>query len=289
MSAELNNWNRWGADDQLGQLNLMTPESIVSALRLVKKGKLYNLAVPLDKDGPQAPMFHKTWQVTYYTTDGRPGASNMADDIVAMETHSGTHIDSLGHFSRDGKLWNGRDTKNVSSRGLAWAGIQNVSGLVARGVLLDLPAHRNVPHLGLAETVTAEEMDRCAAAQDVEIRRGDILLLRTGWYRVFRENRLLYEQGEPGPDAGCTAWLKEKDVIAIGADNYGVERMLLSDRNPLNPRLHTTALRDLGVYLIENLDLEELARDHVYEFLFVAAPLRMTNATGAPFSPLALV
>jgi kynurenine formamidase len=289
MTAEINNWGRWGEDDQLGQLNLMTPERILAALQLVKKGKLYNLAVPLEKDGPQAPLFHKTLQLTYYTSDQRPGASNMADDFVAMETHSGTHMDSLGHFSRDGRLWNGRSAENVTSRGLDWAGIENVKGFVARGVLLDLPAYKGVPHLGLGELVTPEDMDACAAAQGVEIRVGDILLLRTGWYRVFREQRALYDQGEPGPDATCTAWLKAKDVIAIGADNYGVERMMIKDRNPLNPRLHTTALRDLGVYLIENLDLEELARDRAYEFLFVAAPLRMTKATGAPFSPIALV
>ena len=132
-------------------------------------------------------------------------------------------------------------------------------------------------------------MEGCAQAQGIDIRPGDVVLLRTGWYTVFKNDRALWEQGEPGPDPSCTAWLKAKDVVALGADNAGVEAMVLAKRAATTPRLHTTALRDLGVYLIEHLDLEDLARDRVYEFLFVAAPLKLTRATGAPFAPLALV
>ena len=287
--AEISNWGRWGDDDQLGALNLMTPESILAAVRLVRRGTLYNLAVPLEKDGPQYPSFHKTWHVTHYTTDPRPGASNMADDVVTMETHSGTHIDGIAHFWRDGLLWNGRSADHVTSYGLNWAGIHHMPGLVARGVMLDIPRLKGVPHLGLGEIVTPETMDACARAQGVEIRPGDVLLIRTGWYTVFQTNRELWNQGEPGPDVSCTGWLKAKDIIAIGADNAGVEGYENKNRTPLTPRLHTTALRDLGVYLIEHVNLEELARDRVHEFLFVAAPIRLTRATGAPFAPLALV
>ena len=137
--------------------------------------------------------------------------------------------------------------------------------------------------------MSAEDMDACARAQDVEIRSGDVLLIRTGWYTVFRENRKLWETGEPGPDASCTAWLKEKEIIMIGADNAGVEAYVAEGRDPASPRLHITALRDLGIYLIEHVDLEELARDEVYEFAFMAAPLRLPKATGSPLTPLALV
>lgn len=288
MEPNISNWSRWGDDDQLGQLNLMTPSSILAAVKLVKKGKLYNLAVPLEKNGPQSPTFHKTKQVTYFTADPNPSAANMVDDFVAMETHSGTHIDALGHFFQDGRLWNGRTSEHVTGRGLTWAGIDNVIGLVGRGVMLDLPRFRKVPHLGLGEIVTVEDMNRCATAQRVEIRVGDILLLRTGWYTVFKDRRDLYNEGEPGPDISCTQWLKQKDIIALGADNFAVERLLVSERNLVSPRLHTIALRDLGIYLIENLDLDGLSRDEVYEFLFVAAPLRLPGASGAPFTPLAL-
>lgn len=290
-NQEISNWGRWGADDQLGMLNLVTPESILRAMRLVTQGRVYSLSVPLEKDGPQHPMFHKTWQVTFLTTDPVPGAFNVADDVVIMVTHSGTHIDALGHVWRDGKMWNGRSADNVSSYGTAWAGIHNISSLVARGVMLDVARFKGVEHLQLGETVTPEDMDSCARSQAVEIHPGDVLLVRTGWYTVFQKSRDLWSQGEPGPDASCTAWLKEKEIIALGADNAAVEAytMQTAPTPSRRLRLHTAALRDLGVYLIEHLNLEELARDQVYEFLFVGAPLRLTNATGAPLSPLAIV
>jgi kynurenine formamidase len=286
---EITNWGRFGPDDELGMLNLQTPESILAAVRLVKKGLLYNLAVPLEKDGPQYASFHKTWRVTHFTKDPTPGAFNVADDVVTMEAHSGTHVDALGHFWRDGELWNGKSEDHVTSYGLEWAAIHNVRGFVGRGVMLDLPRFRGVRHLGLGEVVTVDDMEGCARAQGVEIRPGDALLLRTGWYTVFHEDRALWEQGEPGPDASCTAWLQAKDVIALGADNAGVESAVYATRTRTTPRLHVTTLRDLGVYLFEHLDLEALARDRVHEFLFVAAPLRLMRATGAGFSPLALV
>jgi kynurenine formamidase len=284
----INNWARWGENDQLGTLNLMTAERILAALRLVKRGQLYSLSVPLEKDGPQHPMFHKTWQVTFLTSDHAPGAFNVADDVVTMVTHSGTHIDALGHCWKDGKMWNGKSADHVGSHGITWGAIHNVPGIVGRGVLLDVAGFKGVEHLTLGEVVTPEDMDACARAEHVEIGAGDVLLIRTGWYTVFQKDRTLWEQGEPGPDAAGTAWFKAKDVIAIGADNAAVEAYVARTRSPLTPRLHITAIRDLGVYLMENMNLEELARDRTYEFLFVAAPLNLTNATGAPFAPLAI-
>jgi kynurenine formamidase len=283
---QLNNWGRWGNDDKIGMLNLQNSESIVRAMQLVKKGKLYNLSVPLEADGPQWPAFHKTWQTTFLTTNVDPCAFQVADDILTLVTHSGTHMDALGHCWNDGTLWNGRSHDHVDSYGTRWAGIENVRGFVTRGVMLDIPRFKKVEHLQLGEAVSAEDMESCARAQRIEIQSGDVLFVRTGWYRVFQSNYELWKQGEPGPDASCTAWLKEKNIIAIGADNSGVEAYI---RTRWNPRLHITALRDLGVYLIEHVDLEELARDQVYEFLFVAAPLRLPKATGSPMTPLAIV
>ena len=287
--TDINNWGRWGADDQLGTLNLQTPASILRAVQLVKQGKMYNLSVPLEAEGPQHPMFHKTWQTTFFTTNTDPCSFHVADDVVTMVTHSGTHMDALGHCWNEGKLWNDRGVEHVTSFGINWAGIEQVPGFVTRGVMLDIARFKGVDHLGLGEVVTAADMDACAASQGIEIQSGDVLLVRTGWYRVFSSDNELWKRGSPGPDASCTAWLKEKEIIAIGADNAAVECYVSEGRDPNSPRLHITALRDLGVYLIENLDLEELARDEIYEFLFMAAPLRLPKATGSPMTPLALV
>ena len=283
MTQEVSNWGRWGPDDQLGMLNILSAESVLKAVRLVKKGVVYNLAVPLEKDGPQVPWFQKTWLVTYFSDGLHADGSGVTDDVLTMMSHSGTHIDALGHYVRDGKMWNGGGASEVSGTGLGWGAIHNVSAIVGRGVMLDIAAYKGVEHLGLGEVITVEDMESCAAAQGTEVLPGDTLLLHTGWYKVFKQDRSLWEQGEPGPDHSCGPWLKEKDVVAIGADNVGVES---------NPRgelpLHVVMLRDLGVYLLENINLDELARDKVYEFLFVGAPLRLTGATGASMTPLAL-
>jgi len=288
-TARILNWGRWGTDDQLGALNLQTPETILRAFRLVKKGRFYNLSVPLSADGPQWPYFHKTWQTTFLTTQSDPCAAQFADEVLTLVTHSGTHMDALGHCWNEGMLWNGRSHDHVDSYGTRWAGIEQVRGFLTRGVMLDMARFADVEHLGLGEIVTAEAMDACARSQGIRIESGDVLLVRTGWYRVFQNNYELWRQGEPGPDASCTAWLKERNVIAIGADNSGVESYVTKTRPALAPRLHVTALRDLGVYLFEHLDLEELARDRIYEFLFIAAPLRLPKASGSPFSPLAVI
>jgi kynurenine formamidase len=267
-------------------LNLMTPERILAAARLIRRGQLYNLAVPLETNGPQHPFFHKTWCITYFMPDATPGQYNFADDVVMMPTHSGTHIDALGHVWRDGTLWNGRSTDQVTSYGVNWGGIHNVRGVVGRGVMVDIPRYQGTEHLELGEVVTVDTIEACAHAQGVKIQPGDILLIRTGWLRVFDTKRELWNAGEPGPDGSCVKWLKERDIMALGADTPGVERY--EHRENGGRPVHAAALRDLGVYLIENVNLEELARDRTYEFFFVAAPLSLTKATGSPFSPLAL-
>ena len=287
--SNINNWGRWGKEDQRGMLNLQTPQSILKALQLVRKGKVYNLSVPLEAEGPQHPMFHKTWQTIFMTTNADPCAFQVADDVVTMVTHSGTHMDALGHCWTDGELWNGKSTDAVTSYGIEWAGIEQVSEFITRGVMLDIARHKGVEHLGLGEVISADDMEACARAQQVEIQPGDVLLLRTGWYTVFENDYELWKQGEPGPDATCAAWLKEKDVMMLGADNAGVEAYVLDGRPYLDARLHIATLRDLGVYLIEHMELEALARDEVYEFLFIAAPLRLPKATGSPLTPLAMI
>ncbi len=284
-----NNWGRWGPDDQIGALNLLGPEAVLKAIGLVNKGKVYNLAVPLERDGPQAPSFQKTWRVTYYLEEQSPARSLVSDDVVTMMTHSGTHIDALGHYAQGGKMWNGHDQSPYADDGLRRAAIDQVSSIVGRGVMLDVAALRGVEYLDRDQVVAPEDLDACAHAQGVRVQSGDVLLLHTGWYRLFERDRTLWEQGEPGPDASLAEWLKANDIVAVGADNVGVEAKPGALRQETGASLHLAALRNLGVYLLENVNLDELVRDKVYEFLFVGAPLRLTGATGSPLTPLAIV
>ena len=285
----LNNWGRWGPEDEIGVLNLLrSEEAVLKAFRLVKKGKIYSLAVPLERDGPQMPTFHKTWRVSHVGHYDNPELS-IIDDVIIMETHSGTHIDALGHVWAEGRFYNNFSDEYASSQGVARTGIENVGHIVGRGIMLDIPAYRGVEHLAEGEPITPDDLDGAAKAQGVTLESGDVVLLRTGWYKLFYQDRARWETSFPGPDGSIVPWLKEHDVCAIGADQPTCElRIKVGSREGGLP-LHRYALRDLGVYILENLDLEELAKDKVYEFLFMGAPLRLIHATGSPWNPLAFV
>ena len=287
-NEKLSNWGRWGPDDQIGVLNLLqNSSSVLDAIKLVKKGDVYSLAVPLEKDGPQFPLFHKTWRVSHWQHLNDPDL-DIIDDVIAMETHSGSHIDGLGHSWHDGQFYNGFSSdKYASSRGVERLGIENVKHIFGRGVMLDVAAYKGVDHLGPTEPVTADDLDRVADSQGIELKPGDVVLVRTGWYTLFGKDRARWATSFPGPDASVLPWLKEHDVVAIGADHPACE-LFENLEDPGDMPLHRHGLRDLGVYLLENLDLEELARDKVYEFLFVGTPLRITHGTGSPWNPLAI-
>src|SRR5262245_22833621 len=193
---DLTNWGRWGAEDERGSLNLITPALIKHAAGLVKTGKAYSLAMPLEATGPQWPMRHKTWRVTTFRND--PAASGSADDVVTMHSHSGTHMDALCHVWYHNEFYNGfKASENISSNGATRNSIDKVPFIVGRGVLLDIAGWKGVDHLGVGEAVTATDLDQCAESQGVKLQAGDILLVRTGWLRVFETDRTLFDSGEP--------------------------------------------------------------------------------------------
>ena len=165
----VSNWGRWGANDQLGALNLLTPEVVLKAVGLVRKGRVYSLAVPLEKDGPQHPSFHKTWKASYSIPDE---SGIFSEDVLTMETHSGTHIDALGHMWAEGRFYNDIPEDEAFDSGVVKTGIENVRSMVGRGVMLDVPAYRNVDHMGPGEVVAGEELDAVAAAQGSPGRAG---------------------------------------------------------------------------------------------------------------------
>lgn len=284
-ASPVSNWGRWGADDERGTLNLLTPEVVGHAATLVKRGKVYSLAMPLAMDGPQWPTRHRTWKVTTFGV--QPNGRGSADDVVTMHSHSGTHMDALCHIWYDDQLYNGFPApQHVTSAGATRNSIDRVPSIVGRGVLLDVAGFKGREHLGTSEAITADDLDACAKAQGVEIRAGDILLLRTGWIRVFAQDRDLFYAGEPGIDVSTLAWLKAHDIVAVAADNHAVE--VMAQVPPSDLPIHKAAIRDLGLYLVEYLNLEELAADRVYESLVIIAPLPLTGGIGSPVNPIAI-
>jgi len=281
----LTNWGRWGSEDERGTLNLLTPDLVKEAADLIKTGRIYSLSVPLETEGPQWPPRPKIWKVMSYLNEKTgPGGSG---DALMMHSHSGTHIDALCHYWYDDHMYNGFSaTEHVTSFGATRNAIDNAPFIVGRAVLLDIATWKAVDHLSLGERITASDLEECAEAQEIAIRLGDILLVRTGWMQVFSKDRTLFDKGEPGIDESTLPWLKDHDIVAVGSDNHGVE--VMSEIPPSELPIHEEAIRDLGIYLVENLDLEALASDKVYESFLVIAPLRLTGGAGSPINPIAI-
>jgi kynurenine formamidase len=282
------NWGRWGDDDERGTTNLLTAEKVKLAAGLVNRGEVYSLAAPLSPDGPNLPNRRQTWHVVTH----RPrvsGEAHSADDVLVMHTHGTTHIDGLAHFFMGDTLYNGHDASALTPFGAQKCGMQHSGPLVGRGVLLDIAAHRGVDMLSDGDGIEPDELHACAAAQGVELRQGDVVLVRTGWWQLFdgpKKDRERFYASEPGPTAACSTWFHDNDFVALGADNPGVEQV----RQWTDPLyLHRDVIWGCGGYLLEFLDLEALSRDRIYEFLFVATPLKIEGGIGSPIHPLAII
>jgi kynurenine formamidase len=284
--ANPSNWGRWGPEDERGTLNLLTPELTASAAGLVRRGKVYSLGLDLSTDAPVAAGRLQPWHYAS-KTDRVPPAMSSVDDMLVMHTHTATHVDALSHIYYEGKLYNGFPAEAVSRQGAPRNGVSNIRSLVSRGVLLDVAGQRGVEHLEAGEVIPAAELDACARAQGVEVRPGDVVLVRTGWIKLLRSDRARFDEfAAPGPGRDVVQWFHDRGLVGLGADNVAVE--VLPPEDGVQMAVHIGIIRDLGGYLVEFLDLEELAADRVHEFLFVLAPLRLVRGIGSPVNPLAI-
>jgi kynurenine formamidase len=275
--------SRWGPDDELGAANLLTPEHVLSTLHAAGSGRVYSLAQPLKTGAPGSAhgiAVHLLEQDAgdYATGNILPRGDGSS---VAID-----YIDALGHVWSGDRLYNGHSSSGSGSHGLARCGIDKVPGIVTRGVMLDLPTHQGIPHLEAAHEITPHELESCAAGQGVQIRAGDAVLVRTGWAQVFERDPHLYEWEFPGLGLDAARWLSAHDVVVVGADTLGVE--VRTREAPFELPVHLHLIHERGIYMVELLALDQLAADGIREFVFVAAPLRITGGTGSPLNPLAI-
>jgi kynurenine formamidase len=302
--ARYRNWGKWGPDDERGTLNYITPELIVRAARLVKRGSVFSLAIPFDSSGPQIgqprrfnPIHRMILTGPDFTTGAftRPGGAGFADDMVIMPLQCATQWDALSHCFLDGRLYNGYDANLVSSEGARKNGIEKICrGVVARGVLLDVPRVKDVPWLEPGYAITTEDLEAAVRAHQVEVGAGDAVLVRTGQMAQVRARGSWgdYAGGDaPGLSFHTAGWLHERQVAAIATDTWGAEVRPNELPDSYQP-LHQVLIPNMGMLMGEIFDLEELAadcaRDGVHEFLFVAPPLPITRAVGSPVNPLAI-
>jgi len=299
------NWGRWGPDDEKGALNFITPACILAAAALPRRGQVISCAVPFDANGPQTGEGGRHNPIHYMLAHGGdalagaqdafPGGFRYADDAITMPLQCGTQWDSLAHVFYDGKMYNDRDIRLVTGTGAAKNGIDKAKdGVVARGVLLDLPRHAGVDWLEDGHAIKPGELDACAEAQGVAIASGDVVLIRTG--KLARCQRAGSWAGyvgglAPGLSVHCAPWLFEREVAAVCTDTWGLEVFPGEVEDCISP-LHMISLRNTGVLFGEIFDLERLAsacaEDGRYAFLFAAPPLPITGAVGSPINPLAI-
>lgn len=300
IGKRLSNWGRWDVDgvkDERGTTNLLTPDRIAAAARLVRDGKIFDLGIPFGKGGPQ-PGGGRINPVLMLSETGEdqdfPGAFHYADDYVFMPLQSASQWDGLAHVFYDDHLYNGFPASSVTPHGTLANSIEKqAKGIAGRGVLVDVARYRGVDWLPIGEVITPDDLDGALAAQGVELAGGDILAVRTGWRRKFLNDNdpAGFMAGEPGLGIDCCEWLHSHDVAAVCSDNWAIEVLpgeIEGERMPV----HMVLIRDMGMTLGEILDFEELAADCAadgrYDFFLTAPPIKFRRALGSPINPLAI-
>jgi kynurenine formamidase len=288
LQRTLSNWGRWGKDDQLGALNLITPAKRAAAAASVRSGRSVSCARPL----PTAPAADNPQPVQHHMTGTH--TEGMGADWFGIAPHgmATSHIDALCHIFHEGQLYNGYSSERVTAHGALELGIQALRrGIVSRGVLLDVPRARGVPYLEKGEPIYVDDLEKCESDCGVRVEEGDVLLVATGrWDLRDRVGPWEPSEGMAGLDASCLPWLRERGVAALGAD--GVSDVIPSRVDGYFIPIHSVAIVALGLHLLDNLELRELSRtcalEDRFSFLLTIAPLVLENGTASPVNPIAL-
>jgi kynurenine formamidase len=292
----------WGPDDEIGRLNWITPESQQQVLARLDGRKAFDLAVDYFVGMPTfqvaGDMKYEIWMTHTpqgSINDNLSGAgreahmrASYAGDSIAMYTHTGTHMDMLNHLGYCGRFWNGwTPEEHLGSRHWLVGGPDKYPPIVARGVLLDVAGLHGVDCLPDSYVITPDDLRDAARSVRVELRRGDVVCFRTGRMIKWPDHEE-YTRASPGIGIAGARWLcEEAGAMCIGSDNDGLEVDPPEDPSqfiPVHPYMFATA----GAQIIESLWLEELAAEKVHEFAFIASPLKLRGATGAPLRPLAI-
>ena len=296
LAAQVRNWGRWGADDEIGTLNLITDDVVRAAASEIKVGRRLSLGLPLDDQGPQTGVIpgrdNPTHEMIMVDTPltGDPSDFTTSDDKVVLALQAATHWDALAHVSYEGQLYNGVASSVITETGAARMGIDKIRTLVGRGVLLDVAGAKGVDRLDGGYALTADDLDAACAHGHVEIHPGDIGLLRTGQMKWFVEgDREKYGAPAPGPSLQTVAWFHDHDVAAVATDNITFE-VYPSEREDALLPVHLLHLVDMGMTQGQNWNLEELAVDCAddgrYAFFLDASPQPFTHAVGSPVNPI---
>jgi kynurenine formamidase len=289
--SEAQRWypSRWGAEDQRGAANRITPAKVLEAKDLIKQGAIYQLGRVYEAGMPMFGTRHFSLRIPQTFKIQGSNQATYHDELVSAEIGQvGTQFDGLGHLGIGDLFYNGNNrTDFAQPEGLTKLGIENVGPLVTRGVLIDVARLKGKAQLEPTYEITAADLQAALKNQSIEIRPGDVVLIHTGWGSLWMKDNAKYIQSSPGLGVGAAQFLAEREITVVGSDNWGVEVSPNPDASLAAP-VHQLLLARNGIYLHENLNTEELARDSVYEFAYIFAPLRLKGATGSPGNPIAI-
>jgi kynurenine formamidase len=299
LAKKVSNWGRWGPDDEIGTINLVTPEVRRRAASCVRTGRAFSLALPLsESEGIQSGFIPgrinplRTMAQVNTPMTGDPSEFCTSDDVVVMGLQAATHWDGLCHVSYDNRIYNGYPASSISAFGASKCGVHKIRTLVSRGVLLDVARARGTDRLPPGYGITWEDLDAAEDLARLRVEPGDIVLVRTGQMAALGEgDKIGYAAQTSGFSIKSVEWFHERDVAAVANDTMTFEVYPPEDESVWMP-VHLLDLVEMGMTQGQNFVLDELAADcasdGVYEMLLEASPQPFTNAVGSPVNPVAL-
>jgi kynurenine formamidase len=289
--AQTANWfpSRWGAADQRGAANRVTPAKVLEAKNLITRGTVYQLGRTYESGMPMFGTRHFSLRIPQGF--GPQGSNQVVyhDELVSGEIGQvGTQFDGLGHIGIGDVFYNGHNRREFAqAEGLTRLGVHNVGAIVTRGVLINVAAYKGTPMLAGGYEITLADLQGALKRQNIAIRAGDIVLIHTGWGSLWLKDNAKFTANAPGIGLAAAQYLVDREVVIVGSDTWATE-VVPNPNAQLAFPVHQLFIPRNGIYIFENIATEELARDNAYEFAFFFAPLKLKGATGSPGNPLAI-
>lgn len=287
--------SEWGAADERGALNRQNNESVVSAAHSIREGRIFQLGRLYEHGMPLPGKRHFSLTIPGSPTGGPLGSNGLVhhDELISGELGQvGTQLDGLGHvgvrIGTEDLFYNGfKRSEFGTPYGLERLGVEKSGVFFSRGVLIDMPAALGIDRLQSGQVISAADLVSALKKQNVDVRAGDAVLIRTGHGSLWMKDNAAYADGEPGIGMEAAHWLAERKIVLVGSDTWATEVVPFEDPQRVH-EVHQLLLVRHGIYNLENLDLDELAAARAYEFAFIFAPLKLKGATGSPGNPIAV-
>lgn len=288
--ADRGDWfpSEWGVDDQKGSVNRLSEEKVIQAVKLIKTGRVYQLGRTYEADMPMFGNRHFSLRILEVGPFAKNQLTAHEGYMTGELDQVGTQFDGLGHVGVGDQFFNGFSRDEISTiTGLTSLGVENVGPIVTRGVLIDIPAYKEVESLEPGYEISVDDITGALEKQGTQIGEGDVVLIHTGWGKTWNSDPDSYYGPGPGIGLPAAEYLATEKIVMVGSDNAGVEVVPNPDPELAFP-VHQFLLAENGIYLIESIVTEKMANDGVYEFAFVFAPLRLKGASGSPGNPVAI-